>query len=593
MKLKRIKPYQLPFHHTLKRLMKRTLFLKNFALLFGIMSLSFLCFSLYIYRQSISVLERELVSSSKYRLETASQSIDNYISDLQYQSAVLEDNNMVQSYFRTHTNTTFYAELQERIRELLTALVYGNSAIDSVYLYSGKRDSILSTQGEFPFSSWSDNTWVEYLDLEPDHFYHFFRSKNNAYPYLLTVMKVLDTGDEVSAIIINVDLNKLSHLQEISNVSYQDIFILSDTGDILFRNNQRNLIEPLETVPQLVHFQKENASYSYITSDATDTYVYAQHHSSKYPWYYVTVTHLQDYNALLSDSRATFAALFCSLLFVALLFSLLFSLRSVRPIHSLSVFLQNPTEVLSADFYNDNEIRTLAGNIASYLQINNKLSEELNTQLNLLTETKLLALQSQINPHFLFNTLNIIHMQECSALGFQHPLPKLTLNLSRILQYALNSTDLVTLETELEYTKIYISILQERYDHLLQFIYDINENIYCAKVPKLFIQPIIENAIFHGLAEKAKEGKGILTLTCQIDNNDCVVTITDNGVGMPPETLERIRRLSENLSFPKTNIGLKNVIVRMSLLYKERLSIQIDSTQGEGSCFTLRFPFMH
>lgn len=212
-------------------------------------------------------------------------------------------------------------------------------------------------------------------------------------------------------------------------------------------------------------------------------------------------------------------------------------------------------------------------------------------RLNLLNETKLLALQSQINPHFLFNTLNMIHIQESEALGYDHKIPKITLTLSRLLRYAIESTDLVSLETELNFTGMYVSILQERYGNKLKVIYDIQEDTLKARVPKLFIQPIIENAIFHGLAENM-DVHNTLTLSCRREGELCVVRVSDNGVGMSPETLEHLRCVQSDASPLKGSIGLKNTVTRMSLLYGEAFSLSIDSTQGKGSVFTLRFSFL-
>ena len=187
------------------------------------------------------------------------------------------------------------------------------------------------------------------------------------------------------------------------------------------------------------------------------------------------------------------------------------------------------------------------------------------------------------------NTLNMIHIQESEALGYEHRIPRLTLNLSRLLRYAIESTDLVPLETELEFTRMYMDILKERYDSNLHVIYDIANEILHTQVPKLFIQPIAENAVFHGLAENMDENSTI-TISCHLDGESCVVSVRDNGVGMSQEILQQLKaELKENIPL-KNSIGIKNVVTRMNLLYGDAFEIEIDSLEGEGSVFTLRFP---
>ena len=212
------------------------------------------------------------------------------------------------------------------------------------------------------------------------------------------------------------------------------------------------------------------------------------------------------------------------------------------------------------------EIQYISEHIVSYAQRNQELSDELTKRLNLLNDTKMLALQSQINPHFLFNTINMIYLYECDELGYQHKIPLLTLKLSRILKYAFQSTDLVSLSTELDFVKTYLALMQERYNNLFQVIYDVNPDLLSIEVPKLFIQPLIENSIFHGLAKCQKKDAALTIRICKASdrkicgkeamNTDtntefkeiskeekCMIVVEDNGIGIDAITLENFATL--------------------------------------------------
>ena len=575
----------------LKQLMASRLFLQNFLFIMGIMTLMFLSFALFIYRQSANILKREFTASSQYRLEVTSQAIDNHLMDMRYIAATLATSKMVQAFFAYPDPGLIYDEFYGRVQENLKAYVNGYSSIDSIYLYSGASGSVLTSNERTSIAYHSDRNWMEHLSRESGDFSFFFRSKNNAYPYLLCIMKQQQVNGHDAVIVINLNLGNLSHLTEVSSNPYQEIFLVSDDGNILFRHHQRALMESLETVPELSAFSGSKDTFSTLIDDGADPFTYTQVHSADYPWSYITITHLQEYTSMLSSSRALLSALLFALFCGILLIAFLFSMRSVKPIRNLLALLRNPQDTLSRSLYNDREICYIADQITSYIQQNQMLSDELSARLNLLNETRLLALQSQINPHFLFNTLNTIHIQESEALGYDHKIPRITLTLSRLLRYAIESTDLVSLETELNFTKMYVSILQERYGNKLNVIYDIGPDTLKARVPKLFIQPIIENAIFHGLAENL-DLHNTLTLSCRREEGLCAVSVSDNGAGMSAETLAQLRQALGDASPLKGSIGLKNTVTRMHLLYGEAFSLSIDSIPDKGSTFTLRFPYM-
>lgn len=592
-----------------KRLLKSRIFLQNFLCLAGLLTALLLVFSLVIFSQSRRILQKEFTAASSFQLQETAQAVDNHLKDMRYIAATLDTNNMIQALFAYEQPESIYDGYYSKVQEILKAYANGFPSIDSIYLYSQYSDTILTATEHTTAGYFSDNSWIAQLDGE-EGFLYYFRAKNDAYPYVLSILKKLNVNGYHAAVMINLSLEKLSWLSQISADPNSLICLVSDEEQILFRNRQRELSEPLSAIHELTNFQADSEEITLLIHDNKDAYTYSQLHSADYPWSYVMVTHLQEYTSRLSSSTALFAALFFSLFGALFLLSFLLCLRSFRPIRGLLKLIENPQQALSAELYSDKEIAYLADQITSYIQKNQALSDELSYRLNLLNQTRLLALQSQINPHFLFNTLNMIHIQESEALGYDHQIPRLTLDLSRLLRYAIESTDLVSLETELGFTRMYLNILKERYGSKLKVVYDIQKETLQSMVPKLFIQPIIENAVFHGLSESLKEDS-TLTLSCYCQEESCVVNVRDNGTGMSQDTLSKLRQtLAEGMciekgssaaaaasdaaasSFSKknTSIGIKNVVTRMHLLYGDAFSIQIYSKEGEGSSFLLRFP---
>ena len=129
----------------LKQLMASRLFLQNFLFIMGIMTLMFLSFALFIYRQSANILKREFTASSQYRLEVTAQAIDNHLMDMRYIAATLATSKMVQAFFAYPDPGLIYDEFYGRVQENLKAYVNGYSSIDSIYLYSGASGSVLTS----------------------------------------------------------------------------------------------------------------------------------------------------------------------------------------------------------------------------------------------------------------------------------------------------------------------------------------------------------------------------------------------------------------------------------------------------------------
>ena len=572
------------------RLIKSRTFLQNFLFLTGILTTIFLIFSVVIFSQSRNVIKTEFTSANQYRLEETAMATDRHIEDMRYLIATLDTNNMIRALFSHKNPELIFDDYYIKIKEILNAYVYGFPSIDSIYLYSQYTDTILTATLHTTTALFDDTGWMNVLSENNTGYYIFFREMRNSYPYVLTIMKQLEINGYKAAIVINLNLANLIQYAEVNKASNQSAYLISDECEILFRNRQEALTEPLNTIPELTNFRTDVETYTELIENGTTPYTYCQIHSEKYPWSYVMVTHLQEYTSRLSSFKALFLTIIFALLGAVFFLSFLLSMRSVKPIRNLLQLLQNPEKSMASELYSDKEIAYIADQITSNIQKNQALSDELSARLNLLNQTKLLALQSQINPHFLFNTLNMIHIQEGEVLGYEHRIPKLTLGLSRLLRYAIESTDLVPLETELTFTRMYIDILKNRYGNKPHVIYDIDPSTSQAKVPKLFIQPIIENAVFHGLAETMTE-HSMLILSCHLTDGYCILSVKDNGVGMKPETLENLRETVKESVPLKNSIGIKNVVTRMNLLYGEDFTIKIDSTEGDGSVFTLTFPF--
>lgn len=213
-------------------------------------------------------------------------------------------------------------------------------------------------------------------------------------------------------------------------------------------------------------------------------------------------------------------------------------------------------------------------------------------------QAELDALQSQINPHFLYNTLESIRGKAYSE--GQQEIAEMTEALSSFFRYSISRKgNDVTLEEELINIQNYFKIQQFRFDNRFQLEIDLPDatSLYHCRLPKLTLQPIVENAIYHGLEEKMGQGK--IRITAFANDQRTVITIADNGVGIPEDTLTQLRdRLDESSPLPagsqgrtrNTGIALHNVNRRLKLMYGPASGLSINSSPGFGTDVEITLP---
>lgn len=206
-------------------------------------------------------------------------------------------------------------------------------------------------------------------------------------------------------------------------------------------------------------------------------------------------------------------------------------------------------------------------------------------------------LKSQINPHFLYNTLDSIR-----GIALERGVPEInemTRALSRIFQYSIKGRDIVPLKDELQIMEAYMKIQMIRFSNRFAYTCDISEEMLVCSIPKMVLQPIVENAVYHGLEPRYQ--KGMLRLSAYADperKQDVIITVQDDGVGMDEETLARCQALlrrdgreeTDDRSEQSRNIGMANAHYRLQYLYGREYGLQIASKEQEGTVVTLRLP---
>lgn len=569
-------------------------FVRRWMLAFiAFITVLFACFLFYTYLATQKQLQQEVTAYSEQQAERIAMQADDAWQSFQRIAHSLTVDNMVNIFLFGEDAETVFPNLYTQIYQQLNAYCQSSSAIDSIYVYSAVSNRVFISDSKTPATLGSSVRGSDFDFASADSYSEptiVPRKKGNIYPYLLTLFYPVRRLEQQGLIAVNIDVAKLSFLKSSPNFSSLNTYLISDSGELLCRSGQHEMPESLSDFPQLSLFRTDQAAFSQYVKGNTP-YVYVQQHAENLPWYYVTVYEAQGYTGSSFNFFQSFLTLVPWLALFVVVIVILLSMLITHPFRTISDFLENPMAGVPKNI-SEPETAKIIRQVINYIQTNQKLSDELTKQMERQNKATFLALQSQINPHFLFNTLNLIRNIEIDALGYDHEAPRLTLELSKLLRYAIDSTDLVPLDTELYYTGLYLDILNERYEK--QLVFSISDVPSAGKVlvPKLIIQPLIENAVFHGCFGQP-DATNRIDVDVQVGESRASITVRDNGAGIAPERLQELRALLNDVStLPRTSIGLQNVAQRMYLTFGAAYSFDIESTLGQGTSITLTFPVL-
>lgn len=403
----------------------------------------------------------------------------------------------------------------------------------------------------------------------------------------VTLVKAIPTNERdtmrgIVVIEINPEIFRSLLLSNQSLPISQYTFIVDKKGRILCTNRkvQPKWLEKIETT-----FQEGERNFI-LEWDQVKYDVFGQYNGLT-GWKTYSVAAVQDIFPQAAQLRGTIAMIVMLAVFVALIIVTIISYSITAPIRELSNAMK---QVEQENF--DIEIQSsrkdeighlitsfhyMVGRIRQLIcEVYQKKIEQKNAEIR--------ALQAQINPHFLYNTLDSINWMliERDELDISD----VVISLGEILRYAIGGQNhLVPLRSEARYIESYLFIQKNRLEERLNYQWELDEDALDVLVPKLIMQPIVENAVIHGI-EPLKQG-GMILMKAWVEGETLMLRVTDNGRGMNQEELEALREKITGKDEIE-NIGMRNIQKRIELTFGQEQAMEIQSIQGEGTTITLR-----
>ena len=473
--------------------------------------------------------------------------------------------------------------------------------IHSIYVYlDNDQQRILTTiDGLTTVDSFFDKTWFQsYLNhkFEDRQFWSDARKiKNYSFeksptPVWSIYRKIYSTSgyqQSIGVIVLNIYTNYLEHFITPSEVQPSQALLITDQfNNIIFSNDSAEHLDKA----WLNDFLSSNNQTSMKYVEAS--YAISQLFSEKYQLRYISIIPLNVLYRVPSYLQSLTLLLLLISFALGLIITYYLTKKNYRQVKDIIDTIESVEHGLvqpQLPSKINNEYSYITHTILKQYIGEKYLKIQLSERKYHLQVMELLALQSQINPHFLFNTLETIKWKIFQLTKKPNPATVMLEELAEILHYSLKAPDQkVTLAEEIHHTKNYLRIQKIRYREKFSIMWEYNEDVNPLPIIRLVFQPLLENCIYHGIKEKSDPS----VIKIKIRHLDpCLkISIIDNGLGIKPERLKEIRTNLMNDHHASDNIGLSNTNKRLILTYGKTAGLHINSKFGFGTVVYFQIP---
>lgn len=559
-----------------------------------------------IYLQASREIKKQQSDYLEYIIENASYQTNLFIEELEYTTIPLISNDRVKSFLEIDRDDRLeYYYHHSDIQKMMDDLLIQNEAINLVFLIGENERAILS---EGRLTEYDENTSFENM------YDNLLKTTPETGAANITLKKSLQNEEYVLTMTRNVrgrthfipkgvfgieiQATSLEKLWDISNLKNgTSLWIFDENNQIVYHPDEHWVGEKIDE--NLNQNFKDNKD-TFIDKWRNEEMIFSYIHSPETTWTLVAMTPQQNvYEPLAGLNKKVVIAIGISL-FIALLLSIAFANTIIKPLRKVQKGMKQ-TE--TGDWV---KLKPLKGKdeISSVVSSYNLMIDRLSILIKNLTKAELKnhrvlfekqsiefqALQSQINPHFLYNTLET--MNAYAIIKDEVEISEMTVALAQMFRYAVRNLEVVTLMEEKEHVENFLTIAKHRIQREIDVQFLVDQNLYNEEVVKLTIQPIVENAILHGF----KKNSDIDSIAIQVTKSKglLLIEIKDNGVGIPPEKLEELKRVlkqtNNNQINTKMGIGLSNVNRRIQLIYGNDYGLDVYSQMDVGTTVGIKMP---
>ena len=413
---------------------------------------------------------------------------------------------------------------------------------------------------------------------------HVVSVLDNNYPWVVTITKSVENAaySNTAKLAIDVQFSGIAgYIDEVGIGQHGYCFIMDGDGNIIYHPQQQLIYAGLKNENEEICALEDGSHLS-------DGVIYTVKTLDNCNWKIIGVTFLDEtVNTRVNTMIIVSVLILLMVVLMSFMSGSLFSYLFTKPVKKLTDamrdFEDNASGFVFEPITGAVEVNRLSDSFEHLVKRIQQLMEEVKNEETILRKTELKALQAQINPHFLYNTLDSISWmceegKNADAVMMVNALAKLfRISISR-------GKEMIPIEKEVQHAECYLQIQKFRYTNQFDYKFEVQESSKHYLCNKITLQPLIENALYHGL-NMIDEGHIIIRIF--EDQDDVILEVEDNGVGMSEE---QISELFENDITDKHGIGVKNVNDRIKIYFGEKYGITIRSELDEGTCVSIRIP---
>jgi two-component system sensor histidine kinase YesM len=576
------------------------------ALAFSVISVSIIVGAILI---AFSVTEETArIASRRYTQQLVNQvaaNIESYIDYMDSVSVFVQSDRAVQEFLTAPTPLRKEAAAPAA-SSLLDTLVSSRKDISLVAAFDNQGGFVSHDRGHAlnPFADPRRQNW--YIAAREARGSSVISSSHvqnvilDRYRWVISLSReILEADSGRSAGILLVDLNYdviegICSSIQLGKRGY--IFIVDRNGEIVYHPQQQLIYGGLKSENIRLVMEEES---EYFTGDDEDQDVFYSVRAMRTTgWKVVGVNYRNELVENRDSIRTTYALWGLAFFAITIVLSVVVSTRISRPIKQLRSSMQAVEQGnfdIQADIRSANEIGELGKDFNIMITEIKKLLKRITEQQEQKRKSELKALQMQINPHFLYNTLDsVIWMAEGKK---QEEVIAMSSALARLFRLSISrGKEIIDVASEVEHVANYLTIQKIRYKDKLDYRLEVPQEIMGFKTVKIILQPLVENAIYHGIKNKA--GTGIVTISGSRTADGIELTVHDDGVGMDPERLERLRQSladgqkdeDADLSSPHSGLGVHNVDERIKLYFGPGYGLSYESAEDRGTLVRIHLP---
>ncbi|ADL53732.1 sensor histidine kinase [Clostridium cellulovorans] len=576
---------------------------RKIALAFGSMTIALTLILTSIWYRDTTRVVTDLVETYTYKLlEDSNNSFENTLTNNQYLTSIMAFNNstimkILEENLETQDKTTIFNN-NIKMHEYLTQMITNNYDISGIQIMdskgriytegNGRMLSEASVRAYFNNKNLKDNI----VKIQVNSAYDLNTiSKTKTNDVISYIAKIRKGDKNLGIIVVNCTYELINSKLGSQFPTNSSVFMVDGDNKIIYNNNDASTLgDNISSTDYKGVLNKIPYNNGYFLQEINGESMFVVYYKSKFTKW-ITFALVPESSLLQKSSSAIRNTLSYSviLLIVSLIIAIVLSYSISKNIHRLRKGMEkikNGDLTTKIIINSNDEIEDLSITFNNMMDQITTLLQDIKTQEMKKRLLEIKTLQSQINPHFVSNTLHTIKwLSDTQRID---NISNLTNSIIELLNVSMGKTnEFITIEEEFQYIKHYINIEQYKYYDNLNVVFKLSDEIMHYKIPKLLLQPIVENAIIHGIDQAEKDG--IVLLQGFLKDDLIYITVEDTGVGMDQSTIDKLLHNTEHKG-RLNSIGLKNIDDRLKLYYGNDYGINIVSVLGNFTRVEITIP---